>query len=69
MGACVQAAARGKAAAPTQPDADDPLKAQYGDPPLIQSREETGDKFWQVGELSPELKGHMVSTALPRLLL
>ncbi|BDA46327.1 Aspartate-tRNA ligase, cytoplasmic [Coccomyxa sp. Obi] len=55
-----RASQRGKAAAPTQPDPDDPLRDNYGDPPLVQSRVQTGEKYSQISELSPALSGQKV---------
>lgn len=57
----LQASQRGKAAAPTQPDPDDPLREQYGDTPLVQSRTQSGKKYYNISELSPELSGQTVS--------
>ncbi len=56
-----QAAQRGqKAAAPTQPDADDPLKDKYGDMILVQSQGQSSRTWTQLSELSPAREGMVV---------
>ncbi|KAI8471261.1 MAG: hypothetical protein J3K34DRAFT_417622 [Monoraphidium minutum] len=49
-----------KAAAMTQPEADDPLGHKYGDPPMVQSTEQTGRTWTRVEELTPALAGQTV---------
>ena len=44
----------------TQPEPDDPLKAQYGDTPIVQSQAVTGRKWLRVDELTPLLKDQKV---------
>lgn len=49
-----------KLALTTQPDPEDPLKDNYGDPPMVQSRERT-DKVWTpVNELNSSYAGKKV---------
>jgi len=50
----MQAAQRGKAAAPTQAEAGDPLGSQYGDTSLIQSRSEATETYHSINSLSVE---------------
>lgn len=49
-----------KQAAITQPEADDPLAHKYGDPPMVQSTEQTGRVWTRVDELTPALEGKTV---------
>ena len=65
----MQAAQRGKAAAPTQPEPGDPLGSQYGDTPLIQSRTEATETYTSINSLSEERKGQIVSSILPCVML
>lgn len=59
----LQAQQRGvKQAAPTQPDADDPCAASWGDYPMVQSTEITGRHWTRVEELTPEKQGQEVGT-------
>ncbi len=52
-----------KASAITQPEADDPLADKYGDPPMVQSTEQTGRVWTKVEALTPELEGKTVRGA------
>lgn len=55
------AAQRGvKQAAITQPEEGDPLGHKYGDPPMVQSTEQTGRTWTRVEELTPDLAGKTV---------
>ena len=56
----MQAAQRGKAAAPTQAEAGDPLGSQYGDASLIQSRSEAAETYHSINSLSVEQNGQTV---------
>ncbi|PNH06255.1 Aspartate--tRNA ligase, cytoplasmic [Tetrabaena socialis] len=49
-----------KAAVMTQPDADDPLREQYGDYPLVQSQGQSGRVWTRVDALNSELNGQKV---------
>ncbi|GFR50951.1 hypothetical protein Agub_g13271 [Astrephomene gubernaculifera] len=56
-----RAAQRGvKAAVMTQPDPEDPLRAQYGDYPLVQSQGQSGRSWTQVEALNKELSEQKV---------
>ena len=50
-------------AALTQSDPNDPLRQQYGDSPLIQSRSVTGRKWTAIDKLTPALEGQEVGQA------
>ena len=50
-------------AALTQSDPNDPLRQQYGDSPLIQSRSVTGRKWTAIDKLTPALEGQKVRRA------
>jgi aspartyl-tRNA synthetase len=50
-----------KLASLTQPDPDDPLKAQYGDTPLVQSQAVTGRVWTPVSSLAAALEGQAVT--------
>eukprot|EP00891_Asterochloris_glomerata_P001357 jgi/Astpho2/1357/Aster-06218 len=57
----VQAAEQAaRLAALTQSDPNDPLRQQYGDSPLIQSRSVTGRKWTAIDKLTPALEGQKV---------
>ncbi len=56
----MQAAQRGKAAAPTQAEAGDPLGSQYGDMQLIQSRAQAAEEYLSINSLSEEQNGQKV---------
>lgn len=57
----VQAAMRGvKQAAMTQADPDDPLKDQYGDLELVQSKTVATKTYVKVEDLSIDMKGQRV---------
>lgn len=56
----MQAAQRGKAAAPTQAEAGDPLGSQYGDMQLIQSRAEAAEHYLSIDSLPEEQNGQTV---------
>ena len=58
-----QAAQRGKAAAPTQAEAGDPLGTQYGDTQLIQSSTEAAEQYLSINSLSEEQNGQKVQSA------
>lgn len=49
-----------KQSALTQPDPDDPLAHKYGDPPMVQSTEQTGRTWAKVDTLNPSLVGRTV---------
>ena len=49
-----------KQAAITQPEEGDPLGAKYGDPPMVQSTEQTGRVWTKVEDLTPALEGQTV---------
>ena len=59
----MQAAQRGKAAAPTQAEAGDPVGSQYGDMQLIQSRAEAAEEYLSINSLSEEQNGQKVQSA------
>ena len=44
----------------TQPDADDPLKEQYGDVRMVQSYEQSGRTWTNAEDLSAALNGEQV---------
>jgi hypothetical protein len=52
-----------KQAAITQPEADDPVGHKYGDPPMVQSTEQTGRKWTKVEDLTPAMEGQTVRGA------
>lgn len=60
----MQASQRGKAAAPTQAEAGDPLSSQYGDTELIQSRAEASEPYLSIISLSEEQSRQTVSMTL-----
>jgi hypothetical protein len=49
-----------KQAAITQPEPDDPVGHKYGDPPMVQSTEQTGRKWTRVEDLKPSMEGQTV---------
>jgi aspartyl-tRNA synthetase len=49
-----------KQAAITQPEEGDPLADKYGDPPMVQSTEQTGRTWTSVEALSPAMAGQTV---------
>ena len=58
---CAQAAQRGqKQAVPTEADANDPLKEQYGDAELVQSQSITKRRWSRVESLNKDLKDAQV---------
>ncbi len=58
----MQAAQRGKVAAPTQAEAGDPLGSQYGDT-FIQSCTQGTKTYWDIDSLSEEQSGQKVLSA------
>ena len=58
---CLQASMRGvKQAAMTQADPEDPLREQYGDLELVQSKTVGTKTYTRVEDLSAEMKGQRV---------
>lgn len=51
----MQAAQRGKPAVSTEADVNDPLKGQYGDAELVQSKAISGKVWTRVDHLTPAL--------------
>lgn len=63
---CLQAQQRGvKQAAQTQPDADDPCAASWGDYAMVQSTQITKKQWTRVEDLNPEKTGKEVRQQQP----